>query len=372
VRILSVAAYISADGSYGGPVSVALDQAEALRAAGHEVTVAAGWDGVAAPSSSATLRLFRARKPLRQSFIGLVAPGLPAWVLRHAREFDVVHVHVTRDLVTLPAAGAARRRGVPVVLQTHGMIRPDPSRLQGLIDVLLTRRVFRGTGAFLALTPHEEDDLGALRVDAGRVHRIDNGVPAAAASATPPGDAPLVLYSSRLADRKRPGAFVAAAEIVHRVRPDARFELWGPDGGELEAVRADIAARGLTGVCAYRGAAPVDQARAHLADASVFVLPSVAEPFPMALLEAFSAGLPAVITDRTGLSPVARETGAARVTDGSPEEIAAQILRLLDEPGLWTETAAAARTLAEQRFTMSRIAARLVEVYRTAIDGPGS
>lgn len=370
MRILSVAAYLSGDGSYGGPVSVALDQADALQTAGHEVTLAAGWDGVVQPSSSARLRLFRARKPLRQSFAGLVAPGLPAWVMRHAREFDVVHVHVTRDLVTLPAAEAARLRGVPVVLQTHGQIRPQASRFQRLLDVLLTRRLFRGTGAFLALTPHEEDDLRALQVDDARVHRIDNGVPAAAGSATPPGDAPLVLYSSRLADRKRPGAFVAAAGIVHRARPDARFELWGPDGGELAAVQADIADRGLTGVCAYRGAASVDQARAHLADASVFVLPSVAEPFPMALLEAFSAGLPAVITDRTGLSPVARETGAARVTDGSPEEIASEVLRLLDDPACWAATATAARSLAEQRFTMPRIAERLTGVYRAA--GAGS
>jgi glycosyltransferase involved in cell wall biosynthesis len=371
VRVLVVAAYVSADGSYGGPVSVALDHAAALTAAGHDVTVATGWDGADVPGHAADLRLFRARKPLASSFAGLVAPRLPGWVWRHAPRFDVVHVHLTRDLVTLPAAWLAVRRGVPVVLQTHGQIRPERSRGQAALDALLTRRVFRSARAFLTLTPREEADLRALGVDEGRLHRIDNGVPPAAARAKPPGEAPLVLYSSRLAERKRPRAFVEAAALVAAARPDARFELWGPDGGELAATLAEIERRGLADRCRYRGATTPQRARAHLADAAVFVLPSVAEPFPMALLEAFSAGLPSVITDRTGLSDVARTTGAAVVTDGSPAELAAAVLRLLgDGPG-WHDTAAAAVTLAESRFGLPRIADRLEEVYRSAAHAGG-
>ncbi|MGY1711366.1 glycosyltransferase [Geodermatophilus sp. SYSU D00758] len=366
MRILAVAPYVSSDGSYGGPVSVALDQAAALQDAGHPVTVAAGWDGAARPGHPAELRLFRARKPLRQSFAGLVAPGLLGWVGRHAGDFDVVHVHVTRDLVTLPAARLAQRRGVPVVLQTHGQIRPDPSRAQSGVDVLLTRRVFRDAAAFLVLTGHEEKDLRVQGVDGTRLHRVDNGVPAAERQAQPPEGAPLVLYSSRLAERKRPEAFVAAAAIVARRRPDARFELWGPDGGALPATLAAIERRGLSDRCAYRGATTVERARAHLADAAVFVLPSYAEPFPMALLEAFSAGVPSVITDRTGLSEVAGAAGAARVTDGSAEELAAGVLDLLDDRAAWARAAAAATALAAQRFAMPRIADRLVQIYRAA------
>jgi glycosyltransferase involved in cell wall biosynthesis len=363
VRVLVIAAYASADGSYGGPVSVALDQAAALVEAGHEVTVVAGWDGDVRLDHPADLRLFRARKPLRTSFVGLIAPRLPVWVARNAARFDVVHVHLTRDLVTLPAAWAALRRRVPLVVQTHGQIRPERNRAQAAVDALLTRRVFREATAFLVLTDREDRDLRALGVDAARLHAVDNGVPSARARARPPEGSPLVLYSSRLADRKRPEVFVAAADIVARSRDDVRFELWGADEGALPAVLAEIDRRGLTDRCTYRGSASVEQARAHLGEASVFVLPSVAEPFPMALLEAFSAGLPSVITDQTGLSAAARERGAARVTDGSAEHIATAVLELLDDPAAWARTARSALDLADQRFAMPRIAARLVEVY---------
>jgi glycosyltransferase involved in cell wall biosynthesis len=253
-----------------------------------------------------------------------------------------------------------------VVVQTHGQVRPEPSRAQAGIDVVLTRRVFRDAAAFLVLTPHEERDLQALGVDAARLHRIDNGVPAAAVRAQAPTGSPLVVYSSRLAVRKRPEAFVAAAEIVARHRPDARFELWGPDGGVLAATLADIERRGLAGRCTYRGATTVERAREHLADAAVFVLPSFAEPFPMALLEALSAGVPAVITDQTGLSAMADEAGAARITDGSPEQLAAAVLELVDDPAAWACVATAAAALAQERFAMPRIADGLLAVYRLA------
>lgn len=371
MRVLSVVAYLSADGSYGGPVSVALDHAAALAEAGCSVTVVAGWDGSVRADTPAQLRLFRARRLAGGSFAGLTAPRLLAWVARHAAEYDVVHVHVARDLLTLPAAWLAQRAGVPVVLQPHGMIAPSGSPAKRGMDALLTHRVFRRAAAFLVLTGAEERDLREQAVDGSRLYRIDNGVPRAADRAQPPGETPLVVYSSRLAERKRPEAFVAAAAIVARARPEVRFELWGPDGGALAATMAAIERAGLGERCVYRGATSAEQARANLARASVFVLPSFAEPFPMALLEALSAGLPAVVTDQTGLSEAVGAAGAARVTDGSPEALAAGVLALL-EPDVWHRASRAAVALAGSRFAMARIAERLLEVYAGAVAGRAS
>jgi glycosyltransferase involved in cell wall biosynthesis len=370
MRIAHVIAYVSADGAYGGPVSVALDQAAALQQAGHDVTVVAGADAAtfARPDSQAPFRLelFRAVRPRSGSFAGLVAPGLLAWTGRHAAEFDVVHVHMTRDLVTLPAARIAQVRKVPVVVQAHGQIRPEAHRAQLAMDALLTRRVLRDARAVLALNDAERVDLTAVGTLGLSPHVVDNGVPPATVTAAPPGHAPLVLYSSRLAERKRPRAFVAAAALVAEARPDARFELWGPDGGELAGVQSDIVRLGLEGRCEYRGALPVDEARRLLPAACVFVLPSILEPFGMALLEAFSAGVPGVITDQTGLSKPAADAGAALITDGSPAQIAVAVVRLLDDSELWQRTSAAARRLAADEFGMARIADRLLEIYGNA------
>ena len=52
------------------------------------------------------------------------------------RDYDVVHVHVARDFVTLPAATIARRAGVPYVLQPHGMIDPSDHALARPLDAV--------------------------------------------------------------------------------------------------------------------------------------------------------------------------------------------------------------------------------------------
>ncbi|MEI4280965.1 glycosyltransferase [Klenkia terrae] len=361
MRVLHVAALVSEDGAYGGPVSVATDQVRALRSAGHQVTLIAGWDGRASGDGDPATLLFRARRPRPDTFAGMVAPGLLGWVLRHVRQFDVVHVHLTRDLVTLPAAWWAARLGVPLVVQTHGQVRAERGRAQALLDRVWTRRVVQ-RAAFLALTRHEVADLERQGVPADRITRVVNGVPSAGRLAAPATSDPLVLFVSRLANRKRPVAFVEAAALVHAVRPGVRFELWGPDGGEAGAVDAAIEAGGIGAVCTRRGPTSPAAARDLLAGGQVFVLPSVAEPFPMAVLEALSAGLPVVLTTETGLSAAVAETGAGAVTDGSPRELADAVLHLLAHEA-WAAAAGRAVELARTRYSMDAVVATLESVY---------
>jgi glycosyltransferase involved in cell wall biosynthesis len=94
-------------------------------------------------------------------------------------------------------------------------------------------------------------------------------------------------------------------------------------------------------------------------------LPSVDEPFPMAVLEAFAVGLPVVMTDRTGLSEIARERGAACVVDGSSESMAKAILKLVQDAHAWAEMSKAAAQLAASRFSIDHVANRLISLYRS-------
>jgi glycosyltransferase involved in cell wall biosynthesis len=87
----------------------------------------------------------------------------------------------------------------------------------------------------------------------------------------------------------------------------------------------------------------------------------------MALLEALAAGVPAVITDDTGPSELVRNAGAGIVTDGSPEQLAAGVLRLLDGAA-WAPAADAALRLATERFGLPAVAARLAEIYGAAAE----
>ena len=250
MRILSIVTLVSPLGEYGGPLRVAVNQARALQSLGHSVTLAGAARGYAdaLPTSvegiPALLHPARTLLP-RTGFAGLGAPGLWRRLRAEVESYDVVHVHLARDLVTLPAARIAGSHGVRYVVQTHGMIDPSSHPLARPLDAALTKRVLRGAAHVLYLTSPERE---ALQEVAGELDlmRLINGVPETDLRASAP--APTVLFLARLAPRKRPVLFVEAAHRVGRDHPDARFVVVGPDEGEGPAVRAAVARARTDGI----------------------------------------------------------------------------------------------------------------------------
>lgn len=365
LRILSVVTLFSPDGTYGGPTRVALHHASALRAAGHDVELvggAAGFAELPTHVDGQRVRLFPVRRVVPGTgFAGLSSPNLQRWLRSAVRSADVVHIHLARDLVTLPAARLAQRAGVRYVLQTHGMIDPSSHPLARPLDARWTRPVLRDAAAVLHLTDRERDDVLAVAgVDLPLVPLV-NAVP------IPPAVDPAlpreVLYLARLAPRKRPGMFVEAAQRLARRFPDARFTLVGPDEGEGSHVRALLDRDDADGRIAWVGPLPLDEAATRAAAASVSVLPSVDEPFPMSVIEAMAAGVPVVVTDTCGLAGRIRRHGAGVVVGPSLDELTTGVARLLDSPDEARAAGLAGRELCRAELSMDAVRDELERVY---------
>ncbi|MFE2377381.1 glycosyltransferase [Streptomyces sp. NPDC059398] len=368
MRVLHAVTLHSPTHAFGGPVRVALNLSRGLRARGHEARLTALGDGFEGPLPTEVegvpARLFPARRMLPLGFSGITSPALVAGAGRLVRDADIVHVHLARDLVTLPVALAALRAGRPLVLQTHGMVDPSDRLLARVLDGLAVRRVLRGAAAVLCLTDHERRGLEAV-APAGpgrplRLTRLVNGVPAQEPRPAPSG-APRILYAARLQARKRPRDFVAAVPEILRHHPAAEFVVAGPDEGELASVQALIDRLGLGERVHCPGALSAGEMLAELRRAHVYVLPSVDEPFPMSVLEALAAGTPAVVTRSNGLARDIAEAGAGRVVDG-PAGLAPAVRELLD-PAVGVPASAAARKLAAEAFSMDSVLDTLVGVY---------
>lgn len=367
MKVLGVVTLVSPQGEYGGPVRVAVNQLAALRERGHDVVLAGSHRGFirGAPESfeSVPTRLFPARTLLPGAgFAGLGSPGLWRAVRRHAREFDVVHVHAARDLVTLPAARIAQRLGVRTVLQSHGMIDESANPLAGPVDAALTRPALASAHHVTYLTSHERQALETVGRGAADLAELPNGVPSADPPARRSGP-PHVLYLARLAPRKRPRIFVEAATRLAAEFPNARFTLVGPDEGEGAAVRAAIAASGAGGRIRWEGAVPPGETIARMRDATVYVLPSVDEPYPMTVLEAMSLGLPVVVTDTCGLARFVSESGAGTVVNDSVEALVGSLRTLLTDTAAAVAAGDAGRDAVRMQRSMAAIAERLETLY---------
>jgi glycosyltransferase involved in cell wall biosynthesis len=376
VRVLHVVTLHTPTNDFGGPTRVALNLSRGLRARGVDARIAALGDGFAGPLpdrvEGVPAYLHRARHVLPAFEVsGITSPGLLARARRLVRGADVVHVHLMRDLITLPFAVVAAAAGVPLVLQTHGMIDPTGKTFAKAVDVLGLKRVLRRADAILYLTPAERDGVRAV-VPGSRLrtfHRLVNGVTVQERRPARTGRPPTVLYLARVQERKRPQDFVAAIPAVLARHPDARFVLAGPDTGGLTGPMRELAGRlGVGAALECPGPLGHDQVLAQLRRSDVYVLPSVVEPFAVSILEAMSVGLPVVATRTGGLSPDIEAAGAGRLTDSRPDAdngplVARAVLELLD-PAANDKASEAAWQLVRDRFSIEAVVDDLLEVYR--------
>lgn len=371
MRILSVVTLVTPLNEYGGPVRVAVNQAQALRERGHEVTLVAaerGWSGsVPIDVEGVPAMLRRARRLVPGTgFAGLAAPALLPWVLRRLPEIDVVHVHLARDLVTLPVAALVRAHRTPYVLQCHGMVDTSERRSARVLDALATRAVLHDAAAVLHLTDVEAREVEAVGGADLRLQHLPNGVPDGGDPTAP--TTVRVLFLARLAPRKRPELMVRLARRLARTAPQAEVVLVGPDEGSGRAVSEAVRkARDNGAVVRWEGPVAPGETLEHMRRASIYVLPAVDEPYPMSVLEAMSLALPVVVTDTCGLAPVVRAAGGGLVVGPSEDELVTAVERLLADPAEARAMGVRGRAHVRAELSMSRIAERLELTYATAV-----
>lgn len=390
MKVLHVVTLHTPTHDFGGPTRVALNLSRGLRARGTRAVVVALGDGFPAGEplprevDGVPARLFQARHVLpRFEVSGITSPALLGRARRMVRTADVVHVHLMRDLVTLPVALTALSCRRPLVLQTHGMIDPTEQRAARLVDVLGLRRVLKRADAVLHLTEQERRDTAAVVAPEAMApaYRLVNGVRPQERRPVRDGQdgrrAPTVLYVARVQERKRPQDFVRAMPTVLQRHPGARFVLAGPDTGALADDMLALA-RGLGVGHALEYAGPLEHGEvlARLREADVYVLPSVVEPFAVSVLEAMSVGLPVVVARGGGLSPDVAAAGAGRVVDsradpgadeGNGELVGQAVLELLD-PAANAAASEAAWRLVRDRFTLEGVVETLEGIYDHVIE----
>lgn len=285
------------------------------------------------------------------------------WSRRHFSRIrpEVVHAHAP-DL-GFGVAAEAHRRTTPIVDTCHGLWFPTwgASSLRGRAELALLRMARYDAIAAVDLTAER-----ALKSQGfPRVVHIPNGVdPLEFAGPHVDPDLPTFLFAGRHESQKGLPYLVRAAARLRRERgPRFRIVLVG-EGSLTPELRRQVHELGLDDVVAFAGRLRerADVVRAYLG-ASAFVLPSLYEGFPIALLEAWAAGLPVIATAVGGVAEVCTDENAIVVPPMDDVALAGAMAALLEDPHRGRRLGDAGRRLVRQRFSWDAVAARYMDLY---------
>ena len=330
-RIVHVAPYFEAGNPFGGPLTVAISLVRQLSSDGCYPILLAGTSSQENKIEGIQSKLFHSFRVYNNSKItGLFSPNLIFWIITSRKTILIMHIHLARELNTVISAKIAKLLGISYVVQTHGMIRKPKNKVEIIFDKLFTKGVIRNSQAVLYLTVDERKRLEQVESSANFVN-FANSVKIV----NPRIDFSLkkseVIFISRLHHKKQPLVFLDIAMEIAFKYPETNFTIIGPDGGDLQAIMSRLSSSNLGNVN-YEGVLNPDDVQGRLSLSSIFVLPTLADVFPIALLEAMASGCAIVTTSACEISSLVEDNALGIVTDPIKLEIQSAIEWLLMHP----------------------------------------
>lgn len=290
-----------------------------------------------------------------------------------SRRYDIVHVHspvlaaATRPLVR--AVGRAPRGGRPGLVSTehngwdtYGRLTGPANRWTYPLDdarVVVSAQVrdsipaSRRRGIQVIVHGVARQQILRLRAEREQV-RAELGLA--------PDDVAVATVANYRAQKAYPDLLAAARKVLDE-HPEARFLAvgQGPLRTQIEAEHARLGLGDRFRLLGYRP----DAARV-LAGCDVFVLSSLYEGFPVALMEAMTLGLPVVSTAVGGVpDAVSNGVEGLLVPPGQPAQLADALQRVLDPEIRAPLAAASARRGTD--FDIAQAVGRLEQIYRRVV-----
>lgn len=276
-------------------------------------------------------------------------------VVKAEGKFDFIHAH---DWLTMEAAAILKEElGIPMVLTVHsteydrsGWLNPN----QWFIDI--ERKGMEQADGIVAvshLTKRVIVEKYGINPDIISV--IHNAVYPIAEGKKQE----LVLFLGRLTIQKGAEFFLKAARKVLDYEPDTCFVVAG-EGDMLPSLIDQAVDLGISNRVVFTGRLTEDEVKHIYGISSVYVMPSVSEPFGITALEAISAGTPTIASKTAGVCETF--SNCLKVDFWDSDEIASKILSLLRYESLRDALSENGKKEIEL-FTWDNVAGKTIDVY---------
>lgn len=260
----------------------------------------------------------------------------------------VVQAHLARAVHL--AGKALRNTSMPLLAKTHNYVN---------------LKYFRNVGLFLPTTRDQAEYLLQQGIAPERMQVIPNF--SALSPATPPTDRPAAMVAMGRFVRKK--GFQVLLEALAEVRrgnvplPPVFLAGDGPLRMELERAARRLDVGDLVQFVGWQ-----NDPAAFLDRGTLFVLPSLDEPFGIAVLEAMARGVPIIATTTQGPREILDADIATLVPPDDSGALAAALVQLLAHPEEARARAARAARRFRSCYAADVVVPQLLAAYRAALE----
>ena len=309
---------------------------------------------------------------------------LASSMLQQRGTYDVVHVHGFSQK-NLPVSLLGRLLGKPVVLTLHtsGQDEPEVVKRRGALSYW----AFTSPQLVMAVSPQLATLWQAAGLPADRLRTSPNGIdtsrfrPADEAERSVlrkslgwPQDRQVVLFVGFFSRDKRPDLLFRAWRLLDpATRPQLVFVgAKGTGYHEIDealgaAIRRDALESGVADRLTFLD--PTNDVERCFRAADLFVLPSVREAHPLALLEAMACGLPVIATRLPGATEAIVDAGVTGKLFAPDDEqaLAGALRELLADPAGARAMGERAREAVSARYDIGRTADAWLDAYQAVL-----
>jgi glycosyltransferase involved in cell wall biosynthesis len=273
-----------------------------------------------------------------------VSIDLARWLVRTARDFDLLHIHALFSFSSTATAWAARRCKVPYVVRPLGVLnRWGIENRRALAKraslPLIELGIIRGAAAMHYTAERERSEAIETLPELARVKSAVIPVPLPESSKEEASankflelypelqGTQIVLFLSRIDAKKGLDLLLDAFSSVVRSCPNTRLVVAGDgDSGFVASQKSRCVSLGIEQAVIWTGWLDGTTKSSALKAATLFVLPSYSENFGIVVAEAMAAGTAVIVTEGVALADEIIKAEAGVVTEPNAQPHADSIL----------------------------------------------
>lgn len=306
-------------------------------------------------------------------------PITPSSFLKDIHDFDIINVHNIYALTSFFATIKNYPIKTPLVLTHHGKAKFDSHIKNSAVrfyEMSIAKKLLNRIDCSIALTKSDADFLSTLGMKKEHIRIIPNGIDIPEFKQFHHADPPLfresmglknkfvLLYVGEISDRKGIKYLIGAmAEIKNHIPHEEIALIIIGSGPELRKNQVLVKNLNLDSYISFKGRIPFSELIEFYNTSDVFILPTLSEGMPTAILEALFFNLPVITSD----IPPLRESFnnlALFVPPENEKELAGQILTLANNPTYTDKINSDTKSYVEAHYSWSILAKKYEDIYQ--------